>query len=111
MRNTPENAPVNVGMGDPVLGHAEHRVKFDPTISLGHVLTFVSLILAGFGVYNGMDKRVTVLEEQRRVTEERVSERERFWKESVLEIKTDVKEVQRSLNDFSRALSTRKIAP
>lgn len=89
----------------------EHRIKFDPTISLGHVLTFVSLILAGFGVYNGMDKRVTVLEEQRRVTEERVNERERFWKESVMEIKTDVKEVQRSLNDFGRALSARKIAP
>ena len=38
-------------------------VKFDPTINLGHVLTFVALVLAGLGAWTALDKRVTILEE------------------------------------------------
>ena len=44
----------------PVLSH--RRVLFDPTINLGHILTFVGLLLAGAAMWMTMDKRVTVLE-------------------------------------------------
>jgi hypothetical protein len=40
-------------------------MRFDPTINLGHVLTFAGFIVAGFGAYSALDKRVVVLEEQR----------------------------------------------
>lgn len=40
-------------------------VKFDPTINLGHVLTFLALMIAGFGAWSALDKRVTVIEESR----------------------------------------------
>lgn len=40
-------------------------VKFDPSVNLGHVLTFVGFLLAGFTAYGVMDKRVAVLEEAR----------------------------------------------
>ena len=38
-------------------------VKFDATINLGHLLTFAGFIIAGFGAWTTLDKRVVVLEE------------------------------------------------
>lgn len=35
---------------------------FDPTINLGHILTFVSFIIIGASIYSTLDKRVLVLE-------------------------------------------------
>lgn len=39
-------------------------VKFDATINLGHVLTFVGFVIAGFTAWSTLDKRVTVIEER-----------------------------------------------
>lgn len=44
---------------------ARHRVRFDATINLGHILTFVGFLIAGFGAWSTLDKRLTVLEESR----------------------------------------------
>ena len=41
------------------------KVKFDATINLGHILTFVGFILAGATAWTTLDKRVVVLEEAR----------------------------------------------
>ena len=38
------------------------RPIFDPTINLGHLLTFISFIIIGVGIYSSLDKRVLVLE-------------------------------------------------
>jgi len=40
-------------------------IRWDATINLGHVLTFVGFILAGFGAWATLDKRLTVIEEHR----------------------------------------------
>lgn len=40
-------------------------LRFDPTINAGHVLTFVSLMVAGAGAWMAIDKRIVVLEEAR----------------------------------------------
>lgn len=40
-------------------------IRWDATINLGHVLTFVGFILAGFGAWATLDKRLTVIEENR----------------------------------------------
>ena len=39
------------------------KVKFDATINLGHILTFIGFLVAGFGAWTSLDKRVLVLEE------------------------------------------------
>ncbi|MGB4060771.1 MAG: hypothetical protein WBK26_11205 [Burkholderiaceae bacterium] len=39
-------------------------VRFDATINLGHILTFLGFILAGFTAWTTLDKRVTVIEER-----------------------------------------------
>jgi hypothetical protein len=41
------------------------RGWFDPTINLGHVLTFIGFIIAGFVAWSTLDKRLTVMEETR----------------------------------------------
>lgn len=40
-------------------------MRFDPTINLGHVLTFAGFMVTGFAAYGVVDKRVAVLEEAR----------------------------------------------
>lgn len=39
---------------------------FDPTINLGHVLTFIGFIGTGMVAYATMDKRLAILEENRK---------------------------------------------
>lgn len=90
---------------------SHHRVKFDPTISLGHILTFVSLLLAGFGAYNGMDKRITVLEEQRRADNMRSTETDQRLKDTLGEMRNDFKDLQRSINALSGSLAAQKGRP
>ena len=41
------------------------KIKFDATINLGHILTFIGFIGTGVAMWQAMDKRVVVLEEAR----------------------------------------------
>ncbi len=45
------------------------RLRFDPTINAGHLLTFAGFLLTGFIGWSTLDKRVVVLEEQRKSQE------------------------------------------
>ena len=38
------------------------KLIFDPTINLGHILTFVSFVIIGISIYSSLDKRVLILE-------------------------------------------------
>ena len=52
-------------MDKPPEEHARQKVKFDATINLVHILTFVWFLLAGLGTWASLDKRLTIIEEQR----------------------------------------------
>ena len=41
------------------------KISFDPTINLGHLLTFAGFLIAGFGAWASLDKRLVVIEENR----------------------------------------------
>lgn len=41
------------------------RKWFDPTVNLGHILTFFGFIGAGFVAWSSLDTRLTVVEENR----------------------------------------------
>ena len=44
----------------------QHKgIKWDATVNLGHILTFVGFMLAGFGAWSTLDKRVTIIEESK----------------------------------------------
>jgi hypothetical protein len=42
-------------------------IRFDPTVNLGHIITFFGFLVAIFTAWSTLDKRVIVLEENRRV--------------------------------------------
>jgi hypothetical protein len=83
------------------------RLSFDPTINLGHVLTGIMMLGAGFGAYSTLDRRLAVQEEKTSAIVLRQQEQQAQVKDSLQEIKSDVKDVQRSVNDVNRALSRR----
>lgn len=82
------------------------RVNFDPTINLGHILTFAGFMIAGFGAWGNIDKRLTLTEVQSHAVMERTSEQDKRTAEALRELKTDVKDVQRAVNDINRTLAT-----
>lgn len=82
------------------------RVAFDPTINLGHVLTFVGFMIAGFSAYSTLDKRVTLMESQIVANSAHVRDQDSRLKETLSDIRADVKELQRTFNFISRSSGT-----
>ena len=82
------------------------RVAFDPTINLGHVLTFVGFMIAGFSAYSTLDKRVTLIESQIVANSTHVRDQDSRLKETLSDIRADVKELQRTINFNSRSSGT-----
>jgi uncharacterized protein HemX len=91
----------------PVTAGADARRKpvFDPTINLGHVLTALAMLAAGFATYSSLDKRVVVLEERAAASVQQTQEQRAEQREASREMRTDIKDIQRSLNDINRALN------
>lgn len=84
------------------------KFKFDPTINLGHVLTFVGLVLTGFGAYNIMDKRVTVLEVQQSRSADDTSLLRGELRDATKDLRQDMKEVQRAVNELTTSIRSRE---
>lgn len=79
-------------------------VHFNKTIDLGHILSMLGFLVGVMVAWNQLDKRVTVLEEQRKVQESRdlnqdgqVRDRFSEIKESLIEIKGNVKALSEKL--------------
>lgn len=80
-----------------------NRPRFDPTINLGHILTFIGFLATGFGAYSHVDKRLSVVEVKAEIQAQKSSEYEARIKESLAEIKSDVKDVKRSVDGLASA--------
>jgi len=80
-------------------------LRFDPTINAGHLLTFAGMILAIATSYSLLDKRIGVLEERSNAAVTQAAERQSEQKDSLREIKSDVKDLQRSVNAIGQALA------
>lgn len=74
------------------------RPTFDPTINLGHILTFIGFMATGMATYSTLDKRLAVVEIRQASSDQSSIERETRMKESLNELKMDVKEVKQSIN-------------
>ncbi len=90
------------------MAEPQSKIKFDPTINLGHILTFASMVAAVMASYSLLDKRVGVLEERSNAAIAQAADRQSEQKESLREIKSDIKDLQRSVNDISRAVAGKR---
>jgi peptidoglycan hydrolase CwlO-like protein len=84
------------------------RLTFDPTINAGHILTFISMVVAVTVSYSLLDKRVGVLEERSRDAIIQAADKQAEQKESLHEIKSDIKDLQHSVNEISRAVAGKR---
>ena len=91
-------------MADP----APKKLTFDPTINAGHILTFLAMVVGLMTSYSLLDKRIGVLEERSNTAIQQATERTTEQKDAIREIKSDIKDVQRSLNEISRAVLTNR---
>jgi hypothetical protein len=79
-------------------------VKFDSTINLGHLLTFVGFVLTGFGAWSTIDRRLTVLEESRRVQAQIDANQDERLSQSMSQIKESLSDIRRNLEKVSDRL-------
>jgi len=79
-------------------------MKFDSTINLGHLLTFVGFILTGFGAWSTIDRRLTVLEESRRVQAQIDANQDERLSQSMTQIKESLSDIRRNLEKVSDRL-------
>jgi FtsZ-binding cell division protein ZapB len=84
------------------------KITFDPTINLGHILTFVAMVISVMSAYSLLDKRIGVLEEKAVATVAQQADSRTEQKEALKEIKNDVKDLQRSVNEIGRALAGKR---
>jgi hypothetical protein len=75
----------------------EGRLRFDPTINAGHLLTFAGFIIAGFAGWTTLDKRVVVLEEQRKAQEVRDQAQDTRSAEKFGEIRETMRDIKITL--------------
>lgn len=80
-------------------------LKFDPTINAGHILTFAAMAAGVMTSYAMLDKRIGVLEERSNSAVIQATDRQLEQKESLREIKSDVKDLQRSVNEIGRVIA------
>lgn len=86
-----------------------NKPRFDPTINLGHILTFLGFITTGIGAYWTLDKRLSVLEERAMLITSSQREQAATVKESVQEIKQDVRDMRKAIELVSADLLRRSL--
>jgi hypothetical protein len=70
---------------------------FDPTINLGHILTFLGFMVMIFTTWTTLDKRVVILEEARKAQEVQDRMQDQRANEARTEIRDTLNKVERAL--------------
>lgn len=82
-------------------------IKFDPTIKYGDLLTVGGMLIAISVAFSVLDKRISILEERSRADVVTAIDRQTEQKETLREIKSEIKDLQKSVNEISRAVASR----
>lgn len=91
-------------MPDPADNPKQRRLHFDPTINAGHLLTAVVMLVAGFGAWSTLDKRVVVLEEQRKTQEQIDRHQDQTSQQNMQQIRESLVEIKRNVERISDRL-------
>lgn len=83
-------------------------VKFDNTINLGHILTFLGFLITIMVTWTTLDKRVVVLEESRKTQALLDSAQDMRSSDKFSEIKDTLGEIKRTVEKVSEKLERSK---
>ena len=81
-----------------------HGVRFDNTINLGHILTFLGFLVTIMVTWSTLDKRVVVLEESRKAQAVLDHAQDNRSAERITEIRETLGEIKRSVDRVSDRL-------
>ena len=79
-------------------------MKFDNTINLGHVLTFLGFLITIMVTWTTLDKRVVVLEEGRKAQAMLATAQEMRTTEKFFEITDTLREIRREVKETNTRL-------
>jgi uncharacterized coiled-coil protein SlyX len=82
----------------------ENRFKFDPTINLGHIITFIGFIITCFTIYQSLDKRVAMLEENKKTQELKDQFQDAQNAVQTTHISSTLTEIKRSIDKMDNKL-------
>ncbi len=82
--------------------HEPMKLRFDPTINAGHVLTLIGMIGVGFAGWSTLDKRVLVLEEAKNYQQKRDESQDTAINEKLGDIKEKLRELKQSLEAMNK---------
>lgn len=85
----------------------DRKVRFDATINLGHIITFVGFLLAGFGAWSTLDKRIVVLEEGRNTQVQIDRNQDARVGDAVIQIKEVLTRLDRQVERLNDRLDTK----
>jgi hypothetical protein len=80
------------------------KVTFDPSINLGHILTFLGFLSTGAVAYFDLRERIALNEIRTQAVSAEVAAEKQRTQQSVLEMKDDVREVRRGVNEILRTM-------
>lgn len=83
-------------------------VRFDKTINLGHILTFLGFLVTIMVTWTTLDKRVVVLEESRKAQAVLDNAQDNRSAEKFTEIRETLGEIKRSVDRVSDRLEKRQ---
>lgn len=78
--------------------HQGGRLKFDPTINAGHLLTFAGFLITISVGWSTLDKRVVILEEQRKSQESLDKAQDSRSSEKFGEIRETMRDIKQTLD-------------
>lgn len=81
---------------------AHKSVSFDPTINLGHLLTFVGFLVTIGTAWSALDKRVSLAEADLAVAKQQQRELDSHYRETLGDMRADMKEMRRTLEELAR---------
>lgn len=87
------------------------RLRFDPTINAGHILTFAGMAISVFLAYSTLDKRVVVLEESRQYQRLRDEQQDNMAQHQLGEIKAAIGEIKAGVNELRRDRGAERAKP
>lgn len=81
---------------DPLRKPARRKVSFDPTINLGHVLTFVGFLATGTVAYFDLRERIALAEAKTGMQQEKLVE----IRQDMRELRDDMRETRKGVSDL-----------
>lgn len=83
------------------------RIRFDPTINAGHMLTFAGFLITVFLGWTSLDKRVVVLEENRATQRQVDLHQNDMQRSEMAQIRESLSEIKRSVERVNDQLTLR----